>query len=209
MGNKSLNLIKLFGGYDFHPVIILPDQYEVFDFANGNNSDRAALNPFGIGKYNEQRPNMYNLDLFLEKGCNQQKRDVHMGIDLGAPEGTPVYAFLDGKIFCKTVNSALGDYGGTLITSHQIKKLRFWVLYGHLRHHSIEDLKKGASFKKGDVIAHVGSKLENGGWPPHVHVQISLIKPNCCDMPGVVSTLDLQMALRIYPDPRLILGQLY
>ncbi len=203
-----MNLIKLFGDVDFHPVVVLPDQYEVFDFANGNNSDRSAVHPFGIGKYNEQRPNMYNTELF-DKRCNQLKRDVHMGVDIGAPEGTPVYAFLDGKIFCKTINATSGDYGETLITSHQIKKLRFWVLYGHLSRQSIEDLRRGAPFKKGDVIAHVGGRSENGGWPPHVHIQISLIRPNCCDMPGVVSTLGLQMALQIYPDPRLILGQLY
>ena len=36
-----------------------------------------------------------------------------------------------------------------------------------------------------------------------------LIKPKKCDLPGVVSQEDHEIALRAFPDPRLVLGPLY
>ena len=58
-------------------------------------------------------------------------------------------------------------------------------------------------------MATVGNNTENGGWPPHVHFQLSLIEPKTCDLPGVVSEKNHEMALKIFPDPRLVLGNLY
>jgi hypothetical protein len=42
-----------------------------------------------------------------------------------------------------------------------------------------------------------------------VHVQLSLEAPPTHDMPGVVAKEDREAALRVYPDPRLVLGPLY
>ena len=55
----------------------------------------------------------------------------------------------------------------------------------------------------------MGKKEENGGWPPHVHFQLSLVEPKNCDLPGVVSQKDHDIALKLFPDPRLVLGNLY
>ena len=54
-----------------------------------------------------------------------------------------------------------------------------------------------------------GSEEVNGGWPPHVHFQLSLKEPETHDMPGVVEQEARESALEIYPDPRLVLGLLY
>ena len=54
-----------------------------------------------------------------------------------------------------------------------------------------------------------GGEAENGGWPPHVHFQLSLERPATHDMPGVVSADDHQKALETFPDPRWVLGDLY
>ena len=85
----------------------------------------------------------------------------------------------------------------------------FWVLYGHLSLQSIEHLEKGQSFVRGEQLAALGVEEENGGWPPHVHVQMSLEPPQECDLPGVVESSQRQKALDLYPDPRLICGPLY
>ena len=58
-------------------------------------------------------------------------------------------------------------------------------------------------------IGWFGDKSENGGWEPHVHFQLSLERPESCDMPGVVNPEDRDSALMKYPDPRLVLGQIY
>jgi len=44
---------------------------------------------------------------------------------------------------------------------------------------------------------------------PHVHFQLSLYPPETHDMPGVVTPKDRAEALLKYPDPRLVLGELY
>ena len=61
----------------------------------------------------------------------------------------------------------------------------------------------------GQLIATIGNENENGGWPPHIHIQISLHEPVDNDLPGVVKLSDRDEALKTYLDPRLIVGQVY
>jgi peptidoglycan LD-endopeptidase LytH len=194
-----------FADEKFHPVIQLPAQYEVYDLTSGYNPNRTLSGPFGIGKYNERRVGMYT-DKELFAGDH---RDIHIGIDIAAPVGTPIHAFYDGEIFLFGINSAEGDYGPTLITQHSIKGRTLYALYGHLRTSSLDRKQAGQKISKGEVIAEVGEKSENGGWNPHVHFQLSWEKPNKADMPGAVNERDLAKALATYPDPRLVLGPLY
>jgi murein DD-endopeptidase MepM/ murein hydrolase activator NlpD len=86
-------------------------------------------NKFSIGKYNDRRPALYTSDLFGKPG--EEYRDIHMGIDIGAPAATPVFSFYAGSIFCSAVNSSSGDYGGTIVTEHVVAGIRLWALYGH------------------------------------------------------------------------------
>jgi murein DD-endopeptidase MepM/ murein hydrolase activator NlpD len=188
----------------FHPVIALPPNYEVYDFSRGYDPSRALSSPFGIGRYDEARPGMYNQELFIKN-----RRNVHMGIDIGCPVNTPVHAFSGGEILCFANNSAPGDYGYTLITLHEVENEPLYALHGHLSAASIAGKKPGQKIQKGEVIAWVGNRDENGGWNAHLHFQISREKPAGCDMPGVVSEEDRERAKRIYLDPRLVLGPLY
>lgn len=199
-----------FSCFEFAPVIDLPSDYEIYDFSQGYDPDRTRRSPYGIGRYNEKRPGMYTTTLF----SNQEGglRDIHMGIDIAAPEGTPVRSFYDGKIYLAAVNPAPGDYGGTLITQHQLGNRWIWALYGHLSHESVARAKGaglGNEIRRGDVIAWVGNKSENGGWNPHLHFQLSWARPETCDMPGAVRERDRKKALLTYPDPRFVLGPLY
>ncbi|HVK59900.1 MAG TPA: peptidoglycan DD-metalloendopeptidase family protein [Bdellovibrionales bacterium] len=191
----------------YHFVIDLPSDYEIYDFSKGYDADRVRNSPYGIGKYDELRPGMYATALFSP--ASEQARNIHVGIDIGAPAGTPVFAFFDGRIHSAAINSAPGDYGGTLITEHLIDGVKLWVLHGHLSHGSLNIRAAGAEFKKGETLAYLGNKSENGGWNPHLHFQLSLKEPKACDMPGAVSAVDRERALREYPDPRIVLGPLY
>jgi murein DD-endopeptidase MepM/ murein hydrolase activator NlpD len=205
MESEFLNLNEVFSQIKFHPVVHLPAEYEVLDFSIGVSP--SPFTKYSIGKYNECRPGMYTSDLFGKPG--EEHRDIHMGIDIGAPAATPVFTFYAGSVFCAAVNSNPGDYGGTIITEHIIAGVRLWALYGHLSHDSVQralDLKR---FDAGQVLGWLGPPEENGGWPPHLHFQLSLEEPNKCDMPGVVSTRHHLASLGVFVDPRVVLGNLY
>ena len=70
------------------------------------------------------------------------ERTIHVGLDIGAPVSTPVYAFDDGKIHSFTDNDEDGSYGPTIVTEHQILiegvEQTIWVLHGHLSRASLE-----------------------------------------------------------------------
>lgn len=192
----------------FHPIIKLPESYPVFDFSGDYDADKNSINRWGVGKYNELRPSMYKGEQYSSEEL-RKVRNIHMGIDIGAPPKTPVHAFADGRVLFAQDNAQAWDYGPTLITEHVINGFQFWLLLGHLSEESLQVSPVGKEFAQGEIIAEVGSKEVNGGWNPHIHVQVSLIKPSEGDLPGVVSQEDHSEALKIYPDPRIILGAIY
>jgi murein DD-endopeptidase MepM/ murein hydrolase activator NlpD len=191
---------------DFHPVIHLAPGYTVWDFSKGADTPRVESTLYGVGRYNEHRPAMYTSELF--SGVSGV-RDIHMGIDLFAPVGSPLFAFSDGVIHSFAYHAAPGDYGATLVTRHQIDELTLYALYGHLSRSSIESKVEGQLVKKGETLAWVGDRNENGGWTPHLHFQLSFVEPQDANLPGVVSQMNWSAALLKYPDPRLVLGALY
>lgn len=73
----------------------------------------------------------------------------HKGIDVGAPEGTKLYAVFDGKI---TFADFLGGGGYTLTLSNDTMK----ITYCHVSPNFIVDV--GDTVQKGEWIANVGPK---------------------------------------------------
>jgi murein DD-endopeptidase MepM/ murein hydrolase activator NlpD len=204
VNNKSKNFNDLnLNHFRFGSVITLPKNYEVYDFTQGYDPKRSMLSEYGIGRYNEVRQGMYTTELFAGN------RNIHMGIDIAAPVGTPVMSFFEGEIFMFAYNAAAGDYGHTVITKHVLDGCELYALYGHLNEASTRNKVIGQKISTGEVIAWVGDKHENGGWNPHLHFQLCLEKPMVCDMPGAVSKENHEAALKIYPDPQRVLGKLY
>ena len=72
-------------GMLFHPVVKLPSEYWVFDFTKGVKSDWQCPLDYQIGRYDEHRPGMYTSEIF------SGERDLHVGLDIGAPVDTPVF----------------------------------------------------------------------------------------------------------------------
>ena len=199
----------------FHTVVNLPEHYWVFDFTKGVDASWECPFDYQIGRYDEIRPGMYEQELF------SGNRDLHVGIDIGAPQQTEVFAFTDGIIHSFGINSEEGSYGPTIITQHQVSLAShvgsqqmnplttIWVLHGHLATESLEGLEIGQEIRGGQLLARIGNKSENGGWEPHLHIQISLVEPTTFDLEGVVARENRQQALQKFPDPRLILGNIY
>ena len=185
----------------FSEVVILPEEYTVLDLSKGQWVPPETI--FSIGKYDELRPGMYNTEIF------HGERFLHVGIDIGAPIGTPCMAFTDGEVSHFGYNPEPGDYGNVLITKHELGGVSLWALYGHLSSESIENKILGQKVVAGEVVAWFGDESENGGCEPHLHFELSVIEPETHDMPGVVAPEDREQALKDYPDPRLVLGPIY
>ena len=185
----------------YHPVVNLPNEYEVRDFTGGDYTPSKF--EYDIGRYDELRPGMYSTDLFSDG------RFLHIAIDIGAPVGTPCMAFDRGIISHFGYNPADGDYGYVIITKHLIDSKPIWALYGHLSAESIKGKKIGQKVSRGEVICWMGDKHENGGWESHLHFQLSINEPETHDMPGVIDPKNRDEALENYPDPRLVLGPIY
>ena len=190
-----------------HPVMNLPSEYQKFDFKQNYSPVKMAeftrSGGWGVGGYLEKRSGMY---LAPQYG---NRRNVHMGIDIWAKEGEPVFSPLPGKIAYKAYHGEDGNYGATIVLKHQIDGRDLFALYGHLSKKSLTLNEVGAELEAGDTIGWLGNLDENGNWPPHLHYQISIKDPGEADMPGVVAEDEVEDAARIYPDPRIILGDIY
>lgn len=198
--------MKGLADYHFAQVMDYPDNSDaffVFDFNKGYDADFIRTKEWGIGKYDEQRSNMYLASQF------NNERNIHIGIDIWTDAYSPVYSFWEGTVAYLQDNDQPGDYGPTIVIKYRIDGKELYALYGHLSRESLEMVKIGQDIKKGQQVATLGTAEVNGGWAPHLHFQLSVEDPAEADMPGVVAPKDREKALGIYPDPRLVLGNLY
>lgn len=135
-----------------------------------------------------------------------EPRRLHLGIDIWGKPHTKVMAPMDGIVHSFAFNNAFGDYGATIILTHNLEGQTFYTLYGHLSLNSIKNIQEGEHIKKGDVFAEFGIPFENGQWPPHLHFQIILdMDRTKGDYPGVCKYSERESYLSNCPDPDLIL----
>lgn len=159
---------------------------------------------YAIGGYNEWRSINGSSALFDGTGS---PRRLHLGTDIWGVADTPVYAFMGGMVHSFAFNNQRGDYGATLILSHQLESISFYTLYGHVSLKDIISLQSGAYVSRGNTIAHIGPPAENGDWPPHLHFQlITDLELYEGDYPGVCSREEAAKYLHNCPDPELILN---
>jgi peptidoglycan LD-endopeptidase LytH len=203
LNSFGMKFIQILADIDFHPVIKLPDQYKVFDFTNGYDDEEVQKATWGVGRYNERRRNMYTAPQY------ENRRFIHMGIDIWTPVHEQVYAAWDGVVEYIADHNQPGNYGPVIVLKHSFDDVNLYALHGHLTRSSIKKVEIGEQVNRGDNFARIGDYEENGNWEPHLHYQLSFIDPGEADMPGVVSEDDLQESLKIYPDPRIVLGALY
>jgi len=113
---------------------------------------------------------------------------------------------LDGKIHSFQNNTALGDYGLSIILEHHLQNHTFFTLYGHLSLESLDNKKVGDIVKQGQKIASLGLPPINGDYAPHLHFQIIIdIQNKKGDYPGVCSHKDLNFYAENCPNPNLLL----
>jgi 4-aminobutyrate aminotransferase-like enzyme/Ser/Thr protein kinase RdoA (MazF antagonist) len=169
---------------------------------------RQAEADFGVGRYDEPR-SFYTSPLFgASADPADERRTIHLGIDLFVEPGTPLRAPLDGVVHIVTNNSAPMDYGPLVILQHETGDVeKFSTLYGHLTKDSLSNLNAGQHVTRGQQFARVGTSEENGGWTPHVHFQIIVdLLELGADFPGVAYASQRAVWTSLSPDPNLLLG---
>ena len=161
---------------------------------------------YGIGGYGELRT-VYSRSKLFDSGDDfEEPRRLHLGIDIWGEAGTPVFAPFGGMIHSFAFNNHYGDYGATLVVSHQLDGFSFYTLYGHLALADIEKATEGQYINRGQQIAQFGKPEENGHWPPHLHFQVILdMGYREGDYPGVCKYSERERYLSNSPDPDIIL----
>ena len=169
---------------------------------------RKAKAPLAIGRYDEARL-IYSAPAFAPaRGSGGERRAIHIGLDLFAEAGTPVYAPLDGTVHALANNDAPQDYGAVIVLRHETGDgTPFHTLYGHLSRASLDGLRAGATVRRGDRIATLGTPAENGHWTPHLHLQVITDTLGLdTDFPGVARAAQRAVWRSLSPDPNLIVG---
>ncbi len=160
-----------------------------------------------IGRYDEPRL-LYNAPQFgASKNPTDERRTIHLGIDLFVEPGAALKAPLAGTVHLLANNAAPLDYGPLVVLKHSTDNgEEFFTLYGHLKESTLEKLRAGQQIAQGEVFARVGDVHENGGWAPHVHFQIILdLLDRHRDFPGVARASERALWKALSPDPNLLL----
>jgi murein DD-endopeptidase MepM/ murein hydrolase activator NlpD len=91
------------------------------------------------------------------------RRQYHRGLDVSAPEGTPIHAPADGIVVKTETN---GGYGKVIYISHGDGLV---TRYGHV---SAYKARPGQRVSRGDVVALVGNTGRSTA--PHLHYEVLL-----------------------------------
>ncbi|GGA67273.1 murein hydrolase activator EnvC family protein [Ornithinibacillus halotolerans] len=92
------------------------------------------------------------------------QRSYHLGIDIAAPTGTPVYASTNGVAVRGNLSST---YGNHILVVTKIDGVDYTTLYAHLSGFAVGD---GEVVKQGQVIGYIGSTGRSTG--PHLHFEV-------------------------------------
>lgn len=111
------------------------------------------------------------------------KRELHEGLDIAAPYGSPIVATADGIV---TFAGPLAAYGNVVFVDHGHG---FSTFYAHC---SSYRAREGQRVRRGEVIAHVGTTGRTTG--PHVHYEVHVNGVISNPMKYAVDTSTVRMA---------------
>ena len=114
----------------------------------------------------------------------------HLGIDFGAPSGTPIYASGDGVIESAYYSNVYGNF----IELRHVNGFR--TLYAHMTNYA-RGMRKGIRVKQGQIIGYVGSTGMSTG--AHLHYEVSYwgtkVNPSTVKSPPGRSLKDEELVL--------------
>lgn len=153
---KQVNLEELYIEQKDLNMFDINDQYKLLNHAAQNDSSILTYGGFG-----ENRSNLWS-------GFSYPSPIIHLGIDFNnLPVGQPIASTTDGIVVDSWLDETDFDgWGGRLVIKDNSGI--YWM-YGHL---DSAILPMNTSVRKGDIIGKIGSSNVNGGWFPHLHLQV-------------------------------------
>jgi len=162
-----------------------------------------------VGGWGEARP-IYNGRAFGRASSDPLAvaRTHHLGVDISLAAGSHVYAPMAGIVWAADHAPDPLDYGGYVIFAHQTPTgEKFYSLYGHLDPKSLSHLTVGTQVQAGEKFAELGIYEENGGWWPHLHLQLMTeVPPTGYTPPGTCEVQFWEAAKELCPNPAFILN---
>ncbi|HVS64563.1 MAG TPA: aminotransferase class III-fold pyridoxal phosphate-dependent enzyme [Thermoanaerobaculia bacterium] len=226
------NTVVLDLGIDSPILPQLEDEHDQHEWSDVVFGELLAEGAVGWGRWDEARP-WYAAEQFLNAAGGRdlsavgrdgsaggrdlatdggEPRTVHLGVDLFVPPGTELHAPLAGRVYSVADNARPLDYGPTLVIEHELAAddggapATVYTLWGHLARDTLERHRPGDPVARGAPIAEVGPIEVNGGWAPHLHVQVVLDLLDLeGDFPGVAAPSERELWLACSPDPNLLL----
>jgi 4-aminobutyrate aminotransferase-like enzyme/Ser/Thr protein kinase RdoA (MazF antagonist) len=158
--------------------------------------------PRWIGRHGEPRL-IYTGPAFTGPTRSDNRRTVHLGLDLFAPTGTALCAPFPGTVIHAGYEAGAQSYGGKVVLRHDTPAGALFTLWGHLAA-DCAALRPGQRIARGETFARLGDRSENGGWAPHLHLQLGFGDDPAWD--GVADPDDAALHLARFPNPAALLN---
>lgn len=141
--------------------VLAPGGASMAAMPSGSVNEAGSLTGAGRHQYPIAAGQFTVSDVFGARG------GTHMGVDLAAAAGTPIYAAADGLVVASGAASGFGDW--VVIDSLDESGRRYSTVYGHMYENGIY-VHTGDIVQMGQHIADVGSNGESSG--PHLHFEL-------------------------------------
>jgi 4-aminobutyrate aminotransferase-like enzyme/Ser/Thr protein kinase RdoA (MazF antagonist) len=161
----------------------------------------------GIGPWGEART-VYAGEMFVSRFIEGARRTHHLGFDLFMAAGTKVFTPLPATVVSVEIEQDPLGYGCLIALRHEPDGCPpFVTLWGHLAHEALGRLKAGDTLEAGALVGEMGAPKENGGWAPHLHLQLSTDPAlSATEILGVGEPRYLDVWAELFPDTRIFAG---
>ncbi len=161
----------------------------------------------GIGPWGEDRP-VYTAEAFASNLVTGRRRSLHLGLDLFLDAGSRIRTPLAGRVIDIYVSDLPLDYGHAILLEHNpAPGVAFCSLWGHLSADTARRRKVGEELEAGAIVGEIGGNRENGGWQPHVHLQLIAYRPaQAAEVIGAGEPDYRAVWADLFPDPAAFAG---
>ena len=161
----------------------------------------------GIGPFGEERT-VYAGEMFVSRFIEKTRRTRHLGLDLFMAAGTKVFTPLPATVVSVEIEKEPLGYGCLIALHHEPEGCPPFVsLWGHLAHEATGRLKAGERLEAGALVGEMGLPTENGGWAPHLHLQLSTdTNLSATEILGVGEARYLDVWAQLFPDASTFAG---
>ncbi|UDF30716.1 UNVERIFIED_ORG: aminotransferase class III-fold pyridoxal phosphate-dependent enzyme [Roseateles sp. XES5] len=157
----------------------------------------------GVGPWGEERT-VYTGEMFVSRFIEKTRRTRHLGLDIFMAAGTKVFTPLAATVVSVEIEPDPLGYGCLIALRHEPEGCPpFISLWGHLAHEALGRLAAGDRLEAGALVGEMGAPAENGGWAPHLHLQLSTdTNLSATEILGVGEPHYLDVWAELFPDAR-------